>query len=292
MTQEIIRTLKKLSSASEEALESLEAYDYRQEVKRLKDNQLPLHSMPKTIRQIFNSVMKYCVPIIDEYETEQSCTLLNADNIKAFTDNLNITADRQLSKKFAFINIEPIKDVAEQFVELGLHAQARMLSNIYNFALAIRQGHTASAFPTSGKDLPEIHYCLQLDPEEFSQEEDENNKLFTEFSSVFLKDKLSLQQKKALYSELKNITKDSSITKPHLIVMAVILRLRTKKSLGNPLPGQLSQYRNAIFHSLGLDPNKCKTYNDESIKKDSKTTLYKYLPAADEILKTALGITR
>ena len=86
MTQEIIRTLKKLSSASEEALESLEAYDYRQEVKSLKDNQLPLHSMPKTIRQIFNSVMKYCIPIIDEYETEQSCTLLNADNIKAFTE--------------------------------------------------------------------------------------------------------------------------------------------------------------------------------------------------------------
>ena len=59
MTQEIIRTLKKLSSASEEALESLEAYDYRQKVKHLKDNQLPLHYMPKTIRQIFNSVMKY-----------------------------------------------------------------------------------------------------------------------------------------------------------------------------------------------------------------------------------------
>lgn len=290
--QNIITTLKQLSKASEEAMESLEAYDYRQEAKKIKESQLPLLAMPKTIRQIFNSIMKHCIPIIDENDNLPSESLLNAENMTTFSDNLNITGDKHTAKQFTFIKLEPIKDVADQFIELGLHTPARYLENIYNFALAIRQGHNTTPFCNPGIDVAKVSYVIQLAPEELTKEEDESNTLFTEFSSVFLKDTLTLKQKKELYSLLQNHICDPNEKKPHLVVMTVILILRTKKSLRNPLPGQLSQYRNKIFHSLGLDPNKCKTYNDNSLKKGSNTTLYKYKPKAEEILQSALGITR
>ncbi len=290
--QNIIATLKKLSKASEEALESLESYDYRQEVKKIKESELPLQAMPKTIKQIFNSIMKHCIPIMDNPDNLPTEALLNAANMTTFSDNLNITGDKHIAKQFTFIKLDPIKDVADEFIELGLHGQARYLENIYNFALAIRQGHNASPFCNPGNDMPKVSYVIQLAPEELSKDEDENNTLFTEFSSVFLKDTLTLKQKKELYTLLQNLINDPNEKKPHLILMTVILILRTKKSIRNPFPGQLSQYRIKIFHSLGLDPNKCKTYNDNSLKKGSTATLYKYKPKAEEILHSVLGITR
>jgi hypothetical protein len=292
MSHIIINTLKSLSKASEEALESLETHDYRHEAKKIKESQLPLQAMPKTIKQIFNSIMKHCIPIVDNPDNLPAEALLNAENMTTFSDNLNITGNKQIAKQFTFIKLEPIKDVADEFTELGLHCQARYLENIYNFGLAIRQGHNASPFCNPGIDMPKVSYVLQLAPEQLTTEENENNMLFTEFSSVFFKDSLTLAQKKELYTLLQNLIRDPNEKKPHLVVMTVILILRTKKSLRNPLPGQLSQYRNKIFHSLGLDPNKCKTYNDNSLKKDSNTTLYKYKPKAEEILQSALGITR
>lgn len=288
----IIDSLQRLSAAAEEALESLETNDYRQEARHFKEEQLPLRMMPKSIKEIYNSVMRYCVPLIGETDNLPDNALLNSDNIKTFTDNLNATMDTQLAHQFSFIRIEPIQAVADEFLELGLHTQANKLENVCNFARAIRQGHNTSSFCHTSSELPPIHYLIQLSPEEFSEDEEEDNTLFTQFCSAFAKNSFTLPQKTALYSELKKLIADPIEKKPHLVVMAVIIYIRTRKSYKSPLPGSLNSCRETIFHSLGLDSKKCHSYGDDAFSKESSMSLRKYKDRAETILKSALGNTR
>ena len=62
----ILNTLKALSTAASEVLPLLESYDYREEAKHVKEEKLPLRMMPKTIQEIFNSVMRYIIPVMGD----------------------------------------------------------------------------------------------------------------------------------------------------------------------------------------------------------------------------------
>ena len=285
----LLNTLRDLSAAASEVLPLLETHDYRQEAKHIKEEKLPLKMFPKSIKEIFNSVMKFCIPIADIDDNLPSCALLNSDNMSVFSDNLNITGNTALAHQFQFIQIEPIQAVADEFTELGLHHQATMLENVCRFARTVRQGFNAAPFGASGKDLAPVHYILSLSPEEMSKREEEDKMLFTEFCSAFVKDKVSLEDRKKLYLELKNVIADESEKKPHLVVMTVILLLRNRKAYKKPLPDSLNACRQAIFHSLGLDPKSCHTYGDKSIQKGGTPSLEKYKPKAEQILKNALG---
>lgn len=55
MTDLLIESLRGLSSAAAEALESLEANDYRKEVRKLKDSNLPLRMMQGPYRTLWTA---------------------------------------------------------------------------------------------------------------------------------------------------------------------------------------------------------------------------------------------
>lgn len=289
---QIIQTLKNLSEAASEVLPLLESYDYRQEAKHFKEENLPLNMMPKTLKEIFRSVMRYCIPVQDDPNPIKSSALLNSNNIRIFTDNLNTTSDSQLAHQFQFIKLEPIREVAEEFTELGLKTQARLLENVCNFAIGIRQANNATPFGNPAKDLAPVNYLLNLAPDEITKEEKDDNMRFVQFCSVFAKNSFSTSQKQALFTALQELIADSNEKKPHLVVMAVIILLRNRRLYQNPLPGTLNSTRDAIFLSLGLDPKKCHSYGDKSLKRGTTPSLKKYEVQADEILKTALGNTR
>ena len=288
----LLESLKNLSEAASEVLPLLESYDYRKEAKRFKEEDLPLSMMPKTLKEIFRSVMRYCIPVLGDDDPVKSNALLNGDNIRIFTDNLNITSDRQLAHQFSFIQVEPIREVAAEFTELGLKKQARMLENACNFACGIRQANNASPFGCSSKNLAPVNYLLNLAPDEISDEEADDNMRFAQFCSVFAKNSFVLSQKQALFSGLQGVVADHDEKKPHLVVMAVIILLRTRRLYRNPLPGSLNSCRDAIFQSLDLDPKKCHSYGDNSLKRGATPSLDKYRDKAEAVLKSALGNTR
>lgn len=289
MTHTLIESLQGLSDASQEALESLEKHDYRKEVQKIKEEQLPLNIFPKTIKDIFTSIMRWCVPMADDPTPLPSYALLNAGNIKNFIENLNLTGDKELAHSFQFIPLEPIHDVADQFTQLGLTKQARMLENVCSFALTIRQGYNAAPFGGSAKDLSPVTYSPILAPEELSEEDQTKAQRFKQFCDVFHKDVFTLQQKQALYNALKAQVTDPSVKKPHLIIMTVILLLRTRRAYRNPIPGSLNSCRENVFQSLGIESKSCSNYNEDSLKVKSKYTLHKYIPKAEEILKNTFG---
>lgn len=285
----ILNTLKALSAAANEVLPLLETHDYREEAKHVKDAKLPLRMMPKTIQEIFNSVMRYIIPVMGDEDPLPGDALLTGDNMTIFSDNLTVTGDTQLAHQFQFVQIEPIQAVADEFTELGLHQQATLLENVCRFARTIRQAHNAAPFGNTGKDLAPVHYVLALAPEEMSKREEEDKMLFTQFCSVFVKDIFTLEQKKNLYVALQNVIQDPTEKKPHLVVITVILLLRTRKMYKNPIPGKLNSVRETVFHSLGLDPKSCHTYGDKSILRGGKPSLEKYKPKAEDILKSTVG---
>ncbi len=292
MIDPLIESLRGLSSAAEEALESLESNDYRKEAKHFKDEELPLRMMPKTIKEIFNSVMRYCIPIIGDDDPLPEYALLNSDNMEIFTENLNATSNWECSHRFSFIHIDPIEEVAAEFNEIGLHTQARLLENVCSFARAIRQSGNKSPFAHSSAEQAPVNYIISLAPEELSDKEKHDDLLFDQFSSVFAKNSYSHQQRFALYNALQKLVSDPSEKKPHLVVMAVIVLLRTRRAFKNPIPGSLNSCRDNIFRSLGLDPAKCHSYGDSSLSKDASPSLLKYKDKANDILKTAFGNTR
>jgi hypothetical protein len=285
----ILNSLKALSAAANEVLPLLETHDYREEAKHVKDAKLPLRMMPKTIQEIFNSVMRYIIPVMGDEDPLPGDALLTSDNMTIFSDNLTVTGDTQLAHQFQFVQIEPIQAVADEFTELGLHQQATLLENVCRFARTIRQAHNAAPFGNTGKELAPVHYVLALAPEEMSKREEEDKMLFTQFCSVFVKDIFTLEQKKNLYLALQNVIQDPTEKKPHLVVMTVILLLRTRKMYKNPIPGKLNSVRETVFHALGLDPKSVHTYGDKSVLKGGKPSLEKYKPQAEEILKSTVG---
>lgn len=289
MTYALIESLQGLSTASSEALESLEKHDYRKEVEKLKETHLPLKMMPRTIRDIFTSVMRWCIPMAEDEAPLPSSSLLNAGNIKNFIENLNLTGDKELAHRFQFIPLEPIQDVADEFTRLGLAIQARMLENACTFARTIRQGYNAAPFGGSAKDLSPVSYSPILAPEELSEEDQAKALRFKQFCDVFHRDAYTLPQKQALYDTLKALTTDTSVKKPHLIIMTVILLLRTRRAYKNPIPGTLNSCRENVFQSLGIESKSCSNYNEDSLKVKSKYTLHKYIPQADAILKSTFG---
>ena len=291
MTDLLIESLKGLSSAAAEALESLEANDYRMEVRKLKDSNLPLRMMPRTIQDIVDSVIRYCTPAMNDDSPIRSDALLCAKNFQMFTDNLNVTGDREVAHQFQFIDLEPIRAVVVEFKELGLTTQARLLENACNFALGIKRSHNAAPFGHSGKDLAPVSYTIALAPEEVTEDEKEKADQLALFCRPFRKGSYELREKQALYDELRKVIADPAEKKPHLVVMTVIILLRTRRSFKSPLPGSLNSCREDIFGALGLDAKKCHSYTDDSLKKGHTPSLLKYKDKAEATIKTAFGNT-
>ena len=134
----LIESLERLSEAAYEALPLLEKYDYRKEADNYDDNKLELRVIPRLLQDILNNMLKYCAPIEHNGERIPDAALLNADNMRRFTENLNISGDWASLRQLNHIDLEPIKDIKDLLEEIGLSHQARLLENVCSFAANLR----------------------------------------------------------------------------------------------------------------------------------------------------------
>ena len=290
--QSILSSLKDLSEAAAQSLPLFERYDYRKEAQRWEEENLPLDLLPKPLREIVDSVIQYCIDIRKDGRTIPSTALLGKKNMQLFLRNLDLTGDTAQTHMVQFIDIEPIKTVADYFSELGLQNQARLLGNVYEFADSLRSSNRRASFKAAGCKLPATTINFTVPPDELTEDELLAAQLYTDFCSVFKSGAFYPAQKRALYDAFRERINQDKDGKPHLVIMAAILLLKTKASFRAPFYGKLNHIRETIFLSLGQPKSTAKNYGEDSLKKGADKSLYNYKEEADELLKEALGTTR
>lgn len=77
---------------------------------------------------------------------------------------------------------------------------------------------------------------------------------YSGFDAIFKKSKYDSTQRHALYDAIAALYSDSTIKKPHLVIVAVIALLRTSPSYRKPLKGNFESNKSDFFTTLGKDP--------------------------------------
>lgn len=288
----LIESLERLSEAAYEALPLLEKYDYRKEADNYDDNKLELRVIPRLLQDILNSMIKYCAPIEHNGERIPDAALLNADNMRRFTDNLNISGDWASLRQLNHIDLEPIKDIKDLLEEIGLSHQARLLENVCSFAANLRSHSRSHSLRPASTENETINIQVTLSPEELTDAELQQSQVYKEFCTIFRPGVLNSAQRQALYKTFRDHIKNNPKGKPHLAITAAILLLMKKTHYGKPLQGQFHTIRKTVFTSLGEPDTTAKNYKETSLSKTTSPTLYKYTEPATELLSTALRTTR
>ena len=92
--------MKNLSEAASEVLPLLESYDYRKEAKRFKEEDLPLSMMPKTLKEIFRSVIRRQEDKVDPIRSQYG--RIEKEEIDMSEKTLYVEAYAKEHKTFSF----------------------------------------------------------------------------------------------------------------------------------------------------------------------------------------------
>lgn len=288
----LVNTLLDLSDEARKALELLAKHDYSAESTEDPDTSLPLKLIPKTLKEIGEDVMRHCHPIITRDDNIPNMALLSKNNMDTFIHNLNATSDRDLAHQFQYIELEPIRRVAEQFEELHMEKEARQLHNVYEFAVSIRKSFNAAPFGVSRHELAPIINLPTYQPEELTQSERDLEDRYAIFKDIFNQGGFSTAQRhslfKAFYAEKSNPDDEY----PHLVIITAIIVLMTQPSIKRNIKGKFQTVCKTVLTSLGLPAERSKPYGLKSIKQNEKPSLYKYKAKAENLVFTAIGNTR
>lgn len=287
MTDSLLDTLEKLSDAAKQALPFFEKYDYRKETGALTEDNLPLDVLPKPLKEIMDSLLICCIPLVSHSDNLPENSLLNKDNISRCIGNLNLSGDKTSISQIQFISLAPIRDVADCLREIGLNRQAGLLSNAYEFGQCLRKYKNANA-----DSAAHISPVFIFPENELTEDEQLQAGNYADFCSIFKPGILSSSQKRAVYDSFRTTLTDKSQENPHLVIIAAILLLLNQPSFGRPLTGTLNHIRSVVFKSLGLPENTAKSYKQTSLNKTASPSLHKYKSSADTLLSLALGNTR
>lgn len=287
MIDPLLDTLEKLSDAATKALPYLEKYDYRKETRTLNEDNLPLDVLPKPLKEITDSLLIYCITLINRNDSLPKNRLLNKNNIARSIENLNISGDRSSISQIQFIRLDPIKDIADCLEEIGLNRQSGLIFDAYEFGQALRK---FKADNTNGNT--KISPVFIFPEDELSKDEQLQAKNYDDFRTIFKHGALASSQKRAIYDSFLKLLSNKNQENPHLIVMAAILLLMNVPAFGKPLTGTLNHIRSVVYKSLGLPESTAKSYSKNSLNKNASPSLRKYKAAADALLKLALGNTR
>ncbi len=287
----IIDTLKSLSQAANQILPTLEVHDYTEEIGKLDENELPLNLLPRSLKDIHDSTMMHCYPIIGRNDNLLEEELLDNTNIRIFLDNLKRTNDRCTAKEFSFIDINPIKTISGYFAEYGLTKASYTLNNICEFALSVRQAYASNPFGTLAGCLPSINIFFQTPPEEIPQDDLEAAERLSEFCRIFETGAYATDKKRKLYTSFVELLKGPKEEKPHLIIMASITLLETKRIYKNVLKSRLKHHaiRKIVFRSLQQPEATCKSYGAKALNKNCTQSLHKYESRAQLLLDQCLN---
>lgn len=256
------------------------------------DSTLPLEVLPKHLKEITDSVLRYCVPLIDSSNNLPKGQLLNRNNMQRFVENLNTIGDNKLTHQLQFIQLSPIREVAAHLAELGFNNQSRLLFNVYEFASKLKTANRSNTFCTLSDRSQPVHINFIVPKDELDETEARNAQCYKEFCTIFKTGVLLTAQKRAIYESFNSILEDTSKGKPHLIITAAIILLMTKSQYGKPLTGSFNGIRSTVFTSLGQSPNTAKSYGIASLRKEVSPSLLKYSHEAEILLHNALGNTR
>lgn len=292
MTHPIINTLKMLSAAASENLPLLEQYDYTAEAKADPSATLPLNLAPKTLKAIIDEVMLHFYPVITRTDNLPDNALLSKANLEIFIENLNATADRDLAHEFLFINLKPIRTIADYFDDLNQTKPARFLRNACTFASSIRRAYEIVAFGAASRDLPAVVFIPTYVSEDLNAEEQIYQDNYAIFNGIFKKDAFKTAQRKALYEAFYNESKSSDNKYPHLVIIACVIYLMTQPATSRYIKGKFNTVARTVLDSLNLPSDKAENYGLKSLKTTGNGSLLSYEPQAKEIVSKALGKTR
>ena len=288
----LLTSLKDLSGAAAEALPLLEKYNYRKEARTDMDKHLSMDVLPKPLREIVDSVLVYCTPLIDHDDNLSSDALLCKKNMQIFIENLNVTGDSDLIHCCQFIELEPIMDVAHSLNELGLTTQGRLLSNAYEFGVKLRSCSRTSAFRPYDGSQPPIQVNFTVPAEELSDDEKLQARRYSDFCAIFKPGGLNSAQRKALFDAFGSTLAEDKKSHPHLVVVTAILLLMNRPVYGKPLTGTLNSIRTTVFTTFGWPATTANSYPKDALKKGVTQSLYNYKEKAALLLSTALENTR
>ena len=288
----LLNTLKNLSETASNVLPFLEKYNYRKEARTDMDKHLSMDVLPKPLREIVDSVLVYCTPLIQHDDNLPSDALLCKKNMQIFIENLNVTGDSDLVHSCQFIELEPIIDVAHCLNELGLTTQGRLLANAYEFGIKLRSCSRTSAFRPYDGSQPPIQVNFTVPAEELSDDEKLQARRYADFCAIFKPGGLNSAQRKALFDAFRSTLAQDKKNKPHLVVVTAILLLLNRPVYGKPLTGTFNSIRTTVFTTFGWPATTANSYPKDALKKDVTQSLYNYKEKAALLLSTALENTR
>ena len=288
----LLNTLKNLSETASNVLPFLEKYNYRKEARTDMDKHLSMDVLPKPLREIVDSVLVYCTPLIQHDDNLPSDALLCKKNMQIFIENLNVTGDSDLVHSCQFIELEPIIDVAHCLNELGLTTQGRLLANAYEFGVKLRSCSRTSAFRPYDGSQPPIQVNFTVPAEELSDDEKLQARRYADFCAIFKPGGLNSAQRKALFDAFRSTLAQDKKNKPHLVVVTAILLLLNRPVYGKPLTGTFNSIRTTVFTTFGWPATTANSYPKDALKKDVTQSLYNYKEKAALLLSTALENTR
>ena len=288
----LLNTLKNLSETASNVLPFFEKYNYRKEARTDMDKHLSMDVLPKPLREIVDSVLVYCTPLIQHDDNLPSDALLCKKNMQIFIENLNVTGDSDLVHSCQFIELEPIIDVAHCLNELGLTTQGRLLANAYEFGVKLRSCSRTSAFRPYDGSQPPIQINFTVPAEELSDDEKLQARRYADFCAIFKPGGLNSAQRKALFDAFGSTLAQDKKNKPHLVIVTAILLLLNRPVYGKPLTGTFNSIRTTVFTTFGWPATTANSYPKDALKKDVTQSLYNYKEKAALLLSTALENTR
>jgi len=293
----IVETLRAYSSETENVLNALETYDYREEANDWHTPQDPKLLEPEhpTLRGLYYKLARFIGPILVRNDNLCPEKLLNRENIQAFVNYLEVSRDIPLALTFNGIKIEPLREVAEKFDELNLKNETRQLLNIHNFAYGIRKW----ARESKNNSGATIQIILELNYNEVSLADLSKDTGYKLFADLFKKTcNYSSKEKRRLYEALQNLYSILDEKSADKVVMAVILIFRSNsqtpkyRKYKTPFEGHnLIHCKRNIMASLGRDIKGIKSYSDNSLFSNPKIA-EEHVKQAENLIKIALDSAR
>lgn len=289
----IVETLSAYSSETENVLNALETYDYREEANDWHTPQDPKLLEPEhpTLRGLYYKLARFIGPILVRNDNLCPEKLLNRENIQAFVNYLEVSRDIPLALTFNGIKIEPLREVAEKFDELNLKNETRRLLNIHNFAYGIRKW----ARESKNNSGATIQILIELNYDEATPEEIDANAGYKIFSDLFKPStNYTTRQKRVLYDSLKSLYNSSTldVKDADRTVMAVILILRSNdiyKCCFAYHP--FTECKKRALSSFGRNCSAVRSYTEKSLESAPKIA-EKHIIRAENIIAKAFSQTR
>ena len=284
----IITTLTAYSAQAEQVLYTLSQYDYREEANQWNNDAQPKLLEPEhpTLRGLYYRLAHHITTIDGYPHNIDRDSQVSRANITAFANYLEVTNDTLSAAAFNRIPIEPMQNIAQAFKDLNLQTEARILNNIYEFALGIRKWHRATK---SNPGTP-INITLELNYDQVTPEEQSADAGFKLFTDLFKPTcNYTTSDKRTLYKALKATYDTNDENVADKIVMAVILLFRNKPIYKKPFSDcRIGECKSKTFASLGKTGASVKSYTENSLTKAPKLT-DETVKQAENIIRTALG---